>query len=284
MSLRLHRHPLHAAAIAATFALVSCGGGDSGGTGTPSTASVSTPPRPVAQSDLDIAQLLYAGTPRTPVGFSADTAPGTYKYVSTVQLKNTDIDATLPVSAPQYELCTDDWNQAIDWSESSARQAPQYADLVATGGDERFFEFDRVRTGDPDIYQRARIFKCSYLNRADADLRQPEGAAGQLNERPLTGEELRSLSEYLWQFTEYNNAGHVVLKSSGTQSTDALSHTLIIANRIQNGISSGCDRIDVIAWTHTAQSANGSLELGIDTLWNFGARSSAGAVQLCTGS
>jgi hypothetical protein len=272
---------LHAATLAATLLISSCGSGGSGGDAPASPAQV-LPPRPVDRSDLQIAQLLYAGTPRTPTGFlHEDTKPAGQTPVSTVHLKNTDVDPTLSAPSPQHELCTDDWSIALGWSETSANESTQYADLVATDELIHYFEFGRVRSGDPDFYVRQRVFKCSYLNRATADLRSTEGMAGQLNQRPLSGEELRSLSEYLWQFTSYNNFGHAVLKSSGTTTPATLTHTLIIANVERAGVSTTCDRIDVIAWRHSADPVSGALQLDVETLWSFGAREIAGG-ELCS--
>jgi hypothetical protein len=279
VSPRLLRLP--AGTLAATLLLSSCGGGGSGGDVPASPAQVA-PPRAVDQSDLQIAQLLYAGTPRTPAGFYEDSKPSGQEHVSTVHLKNTDIDASLSAPTPQYELCTDDWNTALDWSEASAQQAAQYADLVATDDATRYYEFARSRAGDPDFYLRERVFKCAYLDRASADLRAPEGAAGQLNQRPLVADELRTLSEYLWQFTTYNNFGHAVLKSSGAAAASSLTHTLVIANLERGGMSATCDRIDVIAWRHRLDTPSGALQLDVETLWSFGAREHAGG-ELCSG-
>lgn len=278
VSPRLLRLP--AGTIVATLLLSSCGGGG-GGSDAPASPAQVAPPRAVAQSDLQIAQLLYTGTPRTPAGFHQETRPSGQDHVATMHLKNTDIDPSLSAPMPQHELCTDDWSVALDWSETSARQASQYADLVATDDDAHYYEFARSRSGDPDFYLRERVFKCAYLNRASADLRSPEGSAGQLNQRPLVADELRTLSEYLWQFTDYNNFGHVVLKSSGATAASALTHTLIIANLERSGLSATCDRIDVIAWRHTAETNSGALQLDVETLWSFGARESAGGGELC---
>lgn len=269
----------HAIALAMTVALGSCGGGG-GDDDAPSTATAAA--RAVEQSDLQIAQGVYGNGSRTPAGFYAQPAASGQTHVSTVHLKNTDLDASLTAPHPQYELCTNDWNQAADWSESIAQSAPQYADLVATNDDARYFEFDRVRDGEPQFYLRTRIFKCAYLDRATADLRTPTGSAGQLNQRPLTAADLRTLSEYLWQFTSYNNFGHVVLKSSGTTTGSGLTYTLIMGKLVRNGLSAECDRIDVIAWRHTADSTSGALELDVQTLWSFGAQESGGVAQLCT--
>lgn len=266
-----------AGALAATLLLSSCGGG---GSDAPASPAQVAPPRAVGESDLQIAQLLYAGTPRTPAGFYEDSQPSGHDHVATVHLKNTDLDTSLSAPSAQHELCTDNWSTALDWSETSAQQSPQYADLVATDDAVRYYEFARSRAGDPDFYLRERVFKCAYLDRASADLRSPEGAAGQLNQRPLTAEELRTLSEYLWQFTSYNNFGHVVLRSSGTTAATSLTHTLVIAKLERGGVSATCDRVDVIAWRHSADTTSGALQLEVETLWSFGARDSAGG-QLC---
>lgn len=259
--------------------LASCGGGgDSGQTAAPVAVA---PPRPVTQSDLQIAQSIYGGGSRTPNGFYSESAPSGHDYVSTVHLKNSDLGAN--ASQPLYELCTNDWNQALAWSESSAQAAAPYADLVDTNDEPRFFEFGRARRGAPEFYVRARVFKCAYLDRASANLRVTAGAAGQLNQRPLTANDLRTLSEYLWQFTSYNNFGHVVLKSSGDTTVSGLAHTLHLASLERGGFSASCDRIDVVAWRHDVDASSGALELRADTLWSFGARESAGVAELCSG-
>lgn len=270
---------LHAVMLAATLLVASCGGG--GGDDAPASPAASLPPRPVQQTDLQIAQLIYAGTPRTPAGFQEDSQPAGLHNVATVHLKNTDIDPSLVAPAPQHELCTDDWTVALDWSETHAQHAmTQYADLVETNDAAHYYEFGRSREGDPDFHMRERVFKCSYLNRATANLRSPEGSAGELHQRPLSGDELRTLAEYLWRFTPYNNFGHAVLKSSGESTASTLSHTLIIAT-LERAVASGrCDRIDVIAWRHDADATSGALRLDVETLWSFNARE-AGGGELC---
>jgi hypothetical protein len=268
-------------AALAAFALSACGGGGSDSSAPTPTASA--PPRAVTQSDLEIAQSVYGAGPRTPVGFYNDPAPTGHDYVSTMHLKNSDVDAAAVAPQPLFELCTDDWNQALAWSELGAENAPQYADLVETNDDPRFFEFGRVRQGEPTFYIRARVFKCAYLDRAAANLRASAGPAGKLNRRPLTATELRDLSEYLWQFTKYNNVGYAVLESSGSSTSTTLSHTLHIGVLARGGISGSCDRVDVLAWRHTLDTTTGTLQLEVTTLWSFGARDSAGAVALCAG-
>jgi hypothetical protein len=273
----------------------SCGGGGGGGgsasgaqtSSTPSSVSTPTavpaPSRPVDQSDLDIAQAVFGEKSRTPNGFYSESKPSGYQYVSTTQLKNADVDPTVTDSMPLHELCTDDWNQALQWSETSAQLEPTYADLVDTSStDERFFEFGRVRQGEPQFYLQDRVFRCAYLNRDSANLRLDEGKAGQFNEHPFSLAELKNLSEYLWQFTQYNNFGHAVLKSEGSSLSGELAHTIYIANLTRGGVSASCDRVDVIAWRHRMETTTGNLQLEIQALWSFGAKQISGVTELCT--
>lgn len=265
--------------LATAFALSACGGGG-GGSDATATAASFAPPRPVEQSDLQIASAIYSGSSRTPAGFAVETPPNVQGVVATSHVKNTDIDQAISGSAAQFELCTNDWNEALAWSETSAHNRPQYAALVATNDESRYFEFARVQSGSPDVYVQSRIYKCAYLNRSTANLRDSSGAAGQLNVRPLGSDELRRASEYLWQFTTYNNFGNVVLKSAGTNDTTP-EHTLFIATLARSGMSATCDRIDVVAWRHHLNATSGALTLEAQTLWTFGARESAGIAQLC---
>jgi hypothetical protein len=138
-----------------------------------------------------------------------------------------------------------------------------------------------VREGAPQINVRQRVFKCSYVDRTTANLNADEGAAGQLNLRPLTAAELRTFSEYLWSFTPYNNYGHAVLKSEAGTAGGALTHTLYLASLVAHGMSSTCDRIEVVAWRHRLDSSTGELTLEVDTEFSFGARENNGGVELC---
>lgn len=267
--------------LAAASVLAACGGG--GGASDAPASNVQTAKaasRPVEQTDLEIAAAIYSGM-RTPQGFQVDAAPSEHAFVATLHLKNTDIDSTLDATAPQFELCTDEWSQALEWSETSAQRAPQYSNLVATNDEARYFEFGRTQPSDPPVYVRARVFKCAYLDRSSANLRAGAGPAGHLNVRPIDADELERLAEYLWQFTGYNNFGHTVLKSAATNGAP-LEHTLYIASLVRDGLSSGCDRIDVIAWRHRVDPTSGVATSSVDTLWSFGAREAGGIAQLCT--
>jgi hypothetical protein len=265
-------------AVAGLTLLNACGGGTAG-----TTATAVTPVSPaaavgVALNNLQIAEQLYADSARTPAGFYADPAPSGQLYVSTRHLRNSDLGIA---QAAGQELCSDDWNQALSWSEQAANRAAAYANLVATDDNSRYFEFDRVLPGDPQILQRGRVYHCRYLDRSGSDSTSAVGPAGTLNLRPLDAVALRQLSEYLWQFTSYNNSGSAVLTSSGVQQAGTLRHTLVIATLQGNATQSGCERVDVVGWWHSLDLSTGALLRGADVLWSFGARRSSGIVESC---
>ena len=121
------------------------------GDGSAPAPAASAPPRPVTQSDLQIAQSVYGTGPRTPAGFYSDPPPSGHDYVSTTHLKNADVDAAVVAPQPLYELCTDDWSQALEWSET--RRA-KLAAILGPGRDQRRSALLRVRPrppGRPDV-------------------------------------------------------------------------------------------------------------------------------------
>jgi hypothetical protein len=199
--------------------------------------------------------------------------------VATTHIKNTDLSP----ATTQHELCTDDWNTALSWSDQVATGA-QASNLVATNTTTSYYEFGRVPAGTPQAYIRARVFRCSYLDRSSVDLVSAAGVtsvAGQFNQRPLTAGEMQQLSEYLWQFTPYNNYGNAVLKSTGAVTSSTVQHTLIIASLTPAATSGACDHIYIAGWTHSADAQTGALNLNLQPLWDFGARRNAGLVEMC---
>jgi hypothetical protein len=265
-------------ALLALLELSGCGGGatDNSAATSPNTALAAV--RPVVQSDLEIAQLLYADNQRTPQGFYTETLPPVQGYTATVHLKNTDL--TGATSGAQFELCTDDWNTALSWSDQVAA-TEQLSALTETNTTTQYFEFGRTRSGTPQGFIRSRVYRCSYLDRSAVDLRGTGTAAGVLNLRPITASDVQHLAEYLWQFTAYNNYGNVVLKSSGATVNTGLAHTLVMASITAAQASGGCDHIFVIGWTHTVDTQSGVITRTAAALWDFGAQQSAGMITMC---
>lgn len=262
-------------ALCAALLLASCGGGggaDAGG---------GNPPVQNA-ADLAIAQQAYAGTPRTPGDFYTEAPPvGATGTVATLHLKNSDV--TPAANGPRYELCTDDSAQAISWSEMRPSFNGSYADIVDMSSTAQRFEIVRVPRSDTTARLLHRVFKCSYLDRSSTDLDTPSGSAGTVNLRPVNGAELKQLSEYLWRFTTYNNADHVVLSSAAAAApAGRIGHAIEMAHLVRATIAAQCDQIQILRWTHTADPTGGALERTLTTVRSFGARrDNLGTVSLC---
>ncbi len=263
--------------LCALASLASCGGGGEAAAPAASVAAAGQ----VTQDDATIAQLVYGDTQRTPPGFALDPVPALGMAVRTRHLRNTDLGAA--GAAPPHELCSDDFAQALQWSEAASTQSGNYAPLTGNDSTGRYFEFDRTTQDSPQAYLRERVFRCAYLDRDDTDLSLPAGAAGQLNELPRDATGLRALSEYLWQFTSYDNYGNVVLRSAGGTHGALLTHSLYIATLHRATQAGACDAIEVLEWRHTMDTGTGALTLGVATLWSFHASDASGTVALCNG-
>ncbi len=278
------------AALSASAALGACGGGGGGASGpvapaaAPASQSAASSGSGLSAREQQISEQIYAGSPRTPIGFRLDADPvGVSGPVQTQHLKNADV-ASVPSTSPRFELCTDDVAQATAWSEARAAATTPYADLVESNSDARMFELVRVPRNDATARVRHRVFRCAHLDRAGTDLAADTGTAGLLRARSAGGDALQALGEYLWQFTLFNNADHVVLSSAIAAGPGGASwvHGLDLARLTRAGSTGGCDRIDLLRWTHTLDNASGALTRRLETLQSFGARRSGGAVLACS--
>ena len=272
----------------ATFAACGGGGGGSAAPASSSSAqSVVTPPAAEAPStstaDLSLADRLYKGNARTPSGFDVEARPSNVVgTLSTRHLKNTDFMTGTQAISPTFEVCTNDMAQAIDWSERQATWNGQYSDLVEVRSDAHLFEIVRVPRADVTAMVRHRVFKCDYLDRSNTDLRADVGAAGSMNQRPLTATELEVLAEYLWQFTLFNNADYAVESSTRSANGSSLVQTIRMGQLV-HGAAGACDTVQLLDWTHTMNTADGTLTRSLTNVRTFRAKSISGSTELCAG-
>jgi hypothetical protein len=287
-------HLLNAFLLIAVVVLsTACGGGGSASapapsgnsqpaTVTPAPVVVNTPP-PANTADLDLAARLYKGDARTPSGFDVEDRPANVMgTIATRHLKNTDLAGGPQAISPIYEVCTNDLAQAIDWSERQATWQGQYSDLVEVRSDARMFEIVRVPRADVSAMLRHRVFRCDYVDRSSTDLRTDAGAAGSMNQRPLTAVELEKLAEYLWQFTLFNNSDYAVESSSTSASGSILTQTIRMGQLVR-GVSGACDTVQLMDWTHTMNSSDGSLTRALSNVRSYKVKSSTGGAESCTG-
>jgi hypothetical protein len=213
-------------------------------------------PDTLSPGDQEIAALLYAGAPRTPLGYLDDPAPSGFAQVTTYHVKSSQLAAP---AATSYEVCSDDWAQAFAWSEQVALASSRYLDFVGNESTDRYFEFDRVPRGQPDHYVRMRVYRCSFVDRTGVDTTAAAGFAGVLNVRPLDAAALGELNEYLWRFTLFNNADHAVIASEPRPAV-GLAHALTIASLERAAAGATCDRITLHDSILAADSATGELQ------------------------
>lgn len=272
---------LVAALLVAYVVLAGCGGGSGGSNNAVGGTSQAPSPSGLTATQQDAAEKLYAGTPRTPVGFFADPPPvGVTGSVQTLHLKSTD---ETPGAASRYELCSNDSAQALAWSEAKTASLASYADLVEQNANAQLYEFVRVPRSDANARLRHRVFRCSYVDRSNTDLPSDTGPAGVVNQRPLDAALLRDMAEYLWQFTTFNNADHIVLASAAASASSAseIAHAIDMARLTRGATASDCDRIDLLRWTHTLNTTTGALRRQLDTVSTFNARRANGVVGSC---
>ena len=255
--------------------LGACGGG-----GSSVAAQDPQAARPVTQSDLEIAQLLYTDSARTPPGFYSEPAPSS-DYTATFHIKNTDLAPPATPTDPAFEVCTDDWNQALDWSETVAAARPVYSDLTETDTTEHYYQFVRTPRSTSLPTDQMRVYRCTFLDRVGANIARMTGAAGHINKRPLTSADVKWTLEYLWRFSVYNNVDNAVLKSAAAAHAASPAHELTLAQLVPGAGANGCDRVRVFAWNYRADAASGALQSEQRDLWSFDARRDNSTVQLC---
>jgi len=258
--------------------LTACGGGGGASDGRATVAGISsTPARPVPQSDLEIADLLYTDSHRVPAGFYVEPARYDSAYATIAHLRNTDLDAA---ATPAHELCSDDPATALGWSERVAAAAAVYGDLVETNDAPGYHEFVRALRVTPARHVIARVYKCAWLDRDAVDLAVPTGPAGHFGLAGWTAPDLQRLGEYLWTFTADDNSGRAALLSRATATAGGATHSIWIA-RLTRALQ-GCDRVDVLRVDLTGENATGLLTRTDTALWNFGASRSGGVTSLCS--
>ena len=243
---------------------------------------VNNPPPTVNNADLVLAARLYKGDARTPAGFDLEARPSNVMgTLSTRHLKNTDLATGNQAISRTYEMCTNDMAEAVEWSERQATWQGQYSDLVEVNGDAHMYEVVRVPRADVTAMIRHRVFRCDYLDRSNTDLRADIGAAGSMNQRPLTAVELDKLAEYLWQFTLFNNSDYAVESSTTAANGSTITQTIRMG-QIERGSAGACDTVHVSDWVHSMDAASGAISRSLTTVRSFKVKSTSAGAESCS--
>lgn len=257
---RLNRILTGVAPLFLAFTLSACGGG--GGEASaiePVTgANAALLSTNVVDNDTAILQAVYFDD-RTPDGFYSESYPDSDVYYSTSHVKNVEL---LPIvdraGMARYELSTDDFAEALAWSEAAANNQPAYKQLVDNRETELYFEFTRVDLNNPQFVHLSRVFKASAMDRSAVDLNVDGIYNGRITLPTLTADRVKMLMEYFWMFSFSNNTGNAVLASTTTETDTDYVHTMIEA-KLTMRAAGQCDTVEVFETTYTVQKDTGDI-------------------------
>ena len=264
--------------VVALAIIAACGGVSTDAGSSAINADASVTPRTLP-SDMQIAARVYDSSFTVPDGFFVDERSGTPRSYTLYHVKDTSLS---------YDLCTDDFTTAQTWEDADNESRSVNGYYVGFYENERYFEFIRELSFEDDIGNIddltspgfARIFKCSNTNRDGVDRALLDGYAGMLGMRPLMSEDVRTFTEYLWQFTFFPYARKKVLESYSGQTDQSIRHTLLLAFGVNQG-TDRCDRIEVARWQFSADRTTGQLTKRFETVHSFEAKLEHGVPRLC---
>lgn len=218
------------------LALSACGGSSGSANADNNTASKA--------SEMVIANALYFDK-RTPTGFYQEDFQNDSFY-SVSHVKNTSL---LPLAARTglsvHELASDDFGEAMTWSDKAAEFQQSYKQLAANTETMLYFQFTRFDPISPQFINLHRVFKASVLDRSGVD-RNDENASykGRITLPNLTAVDVKLIVEYLWMFTLSNNYRNAVLESYTTETDTEFVHIMKQA-RLNLNYTGGCDDVEV---------------------------------------
>lgn len=195
-------------------------------------------------AEMVIANALYFDK-RTPAGFyKEDFQDDTFYSISHV--KNTSLLAPADrAGLTVHELASDDFSEAMTWSDTAAQYQPSYKQLADNTETRLYFQFTRFDPDSPQFINMHRVFKASVLDRNGVD-RSDESASykGRITMPNPTADDVKLIIEYLWMFTLNNNYRNAVLESYTTETDSEFIHIMKQA-RLNLNYDGGCDDVDV---------------------------------------
>lgn len=256
-----------------------CGGsGSSTSPGRPA-ASAAVQQAPALPSELQIAALLYDSRYSVPDGFYVDARADTERSYTLHHVLD---------SSATYELCSDDFAEALAWEEADNAERSVQGYFVEAFETSRYFEVARELSYGNDIGNIdditspgfARVFKCRDTSRDGVVRSELNGFAGKINAQPISADSIRVFSEYLWQFTFFPDSRKKVLASYPLELSGALTHTLRLAFATGQG-TGRCDRVEVVDWRFSVHPGSGEVTRQFDVIHSFEAEDQAGFVRVC---
>lgn len=230
-------------------------------------------------SNHDIATALYFDE-RTPVGFYQETLQAE-SYYAISHVKNTDLVPQVNrASMVSHELSSDDFSEALAWSEQAANMQIQYKQLVDNSETTLYHEFKRSVPTSPEFVSIQRVFKAGMLDRSGVDFAQNQNYYGRFTTDSLNGKLVKWVVEYLWTFTNENNFGNAVLSSHTVENDNEFVHILLQA-RLSFNYDAGCDDIEVFESRYTVSKASGFIIKNTSSLREVRAQRVGAQISIC---
>ncbi len=201
--------------------------------------------------DMNIATALYYDQ-RTPEGFYKEAYQGDQFYLAN-HVKNIDL---LPLADRQgvtvFELTSDDFIEAMDWSEQSATLQSTYKQMVANSETLLYHQFTRVDPATPQFVHLNRVLKASVLDRNGVT----DTYRGRITLASMNADDVKLIIEYLWTFTINNNYGTAVISSAINETVNDFEYVMQQA-RLNSHFDGSCDTIDIYDVRYTVSKASG---------------------------
>ncbi|MBL4710903.1 MAG: hypothetical protein JKX75_00085 [Gammaproteobacteria bacterium] len=202
-------------------------------------------------TDLKIAQSVYFDQ-RIPDEFYQEQYSND-AYYNTSHIKNTDLLSLVDkVGVAIFDLSSDDFNEALAWSEQAENFQSIYKQLVGNSETSLYHQFSRVDPASPEFIFLQRVFKLSILDRNGIN----DDYKGRITIAGMTAADVKLIVEYLWTFTISNNYGYAVLSSTTVETVDDFIHTMLQAN-LTMSFNENCDLIEVYEINYTVSKASG---------------------------
>jgi hypothetical protein len=210
-------------------------------------------------TDYKIAEGLYTDQ-RVPDDFYHNELPDDNVFYVTYHIKNTDLVPTYDrPGMAVYELSTDDYSQALNWSETAAAFRPVYKPLVDSSETGLYFQFTRVDPDNPLFIDLVRVFKSSALDRSGVDRTNPdEHYQGKINLDMLSMKFSKTVDEYIWTFSFDNNYGTLVIASNISDYESEYVH-IIREARLADGTEDTCDTISIHNLVYDIDKSTGKI-------------------------
>lgn len=187
---------------------------------------------------------------KTPIGFYSENFLTAFPYYESTQ----SIDRT---AAIWTELCTDDAETALTWSERGAHNSAYYRNVTSTRETEKYFEFKRVNPVDSSYAILSRVHKCSYIDRS-AFHRFDSEIFGTFAKRPFDAGKVIELIQYLWYIRYYNLHGAKVINASVREDVENIT-VHFLETRLGIGDIGYCDLIDIIDSVYRVERHSGEI-------------------------